>query len=1139
MKVQLGALSAVVVLFAGCKTPEKPPPPAAPPVIKTFTVSKDRVSQGELVSFAFTTERATSVSLIDQAGNEVATTFDALAGSGSATATPMASSFYVLRADSDSGRDSAFVQVAVDEGLKSVFLVAVPQVVKAGESVDILWSAPGGKNVAVTVGTRQVGMGESGTASETPALTTTYHLTAGKLDGTNLTADATVQVVPVINGFSSAPPVARPGEKITLSWQTAGAESVELAEATFGTLTSTSMAMDVAQGSFEFTVPYYFGDAGVPMADDAGTSDAGVADGGAAVPPVRDGFPLRFTLTARTATPAQSVSRAIDGRVGQGPIIDTFDVPSSATQNKPQTIGWETTNATRIELYADGLLVFAPRAGTAVDGRYTLPSIGADTTFTLVAYDFTGLSVRKSATCKPVRPPQITSFTMPASVSTGSSAAMASWVTRDATKAVIRLKGGPVVFFTDLQNAVNMGSASLYTGMKATFVLEAINAAGDLVTAERTVNVTTPVNVSFAPNPSSGTVPIVASWDVTSLAAIDLPGLANAPPQVTMASTNFIDLDTVPEAKTLTFASRDNGTAAIAPPAGFTFPFVTSMVRTFTASTNGVLVLGSGGAGNTNQDVGASSYTGPALLAPFWDDLDLGADGTVKWFLDGNAFPRKLIVQWTKAQIAGTTGTELTFQVQLFETGKFLYVYKTLTGTNTDGTSATIGAVESTNTFYARVSHNAASAVVAGQETLWFGNDVTRSIGQATLRLSKSTQLGFFAELGTGAFIPVYGSPRIISANSVLVNEVMPVPAMSVAEGKWVELYNPGSETVDLSDLELISASGAMTPHTLPAGTMLDGGAYLVIGDSTDMQNNGGAPVSSAWAMGYSLLDADDLSLRIPGMTPFTVSRLAWTGGPPDGGSNSAPGVSVQGADRAIGVSGSTAVALSCARSKTFGSAMQTGTPGSANESCFEYRLEPIPVAYEDISGSGTLVFPTGSVDTQTQSFDLPAPFTYFGAPQQRISICTNGWIALGTTTSSTGSNRLVPSATTQPVGAIAPLWDDLSSNRTAFPDANVYFGRVGDHTIVQWHHSSYWSPLSDDMNFEVKLFDNGVIEFHYGTMTNNPSGTQRYAEGASATAWIERPTGTPAALPIVRNSTVSSATSFIAPNTAYRFTPN
>ncbi len=78
----------------------------------------------------FEASNATEVRLFDQVGGEVPLTGDA--SSGEAVATPRRSTFYVLSAKEEGGRDSAFAYVEVDRPLGDAFLVAVPPEVRPG-----------------------------------------------------------------------------------------------------------------------------------------------------------------------------------------------------------------------------------------------------------------------------------------------------------------------------------------------------------------------------------------------------------------------------------------------------------------------------------------------------------------------------------------------------------------------------------------------------------------------------------------------------------------------------------------------------------------------------------------------------------------------------------------------------------------------------------------------------------------------------------------------------------------------------------------------------------------------------------------------------------------------------------------------
>jgi hypothetical protein len=151
------------------------------------------------------------------------------------------------------------------------------------------------------------------------------------------------------------------------------------------------------------------------------------------------------------------------------------------------------------------------------------------------------------------------------------------------------------------------------------------------------------------------------------------------------------------------------------------------------------------------------------------------------------------------------------------------------------------------------------------------------------------------------------------------------------------------------------------------------------------------------------------------------------------------------------------------------------------------------------------------------------------------VQVSSNGFVAFKSTlTSAAMTNKALPTAT-EPFGIAAIFWDDL--NGTATPGSNAYWKRMaaGDdpanaspHWIIQWHHFTHYTA-GDDLNFQVKLFDSGVIEYHYATMTSGS--TLNYANGNSATVWLDTPTGT-TALALSRN------TASVVPNSAFIFTP-
>jgi hypothetical protein len=151
------------------------------------------------------------------------------------------------------------------------------------------------------------------------------------------------------------------------------------------------------------------------------------------------------------------------------------------------------------------------------------------------------------------------------------------------------------------------------------------------------------------------------------------------------------------------------------------------------------------------------------------------------------------------------------------------------------------------------------------------------------------------------------------------------------------------------------------------------------------------------------------------------------------------------------------------------------------------------------------------------------------------VRVSADGYLTFDLTSANNLFSSNFPS-TTAPNSVIAVYADDLGGR---LANSSVKYRRVGmnedpfasaPHWIVQWSH---WSHVADDdLNFQVKLFDDGVIEFHFAAMTSGPS-TTPYGSGISANTWIENAAGTQA---LTINAT--SETPGISPFTAYRISP-
>jgi len=125
-----------------------------------------------------------------------------------------------------------------------------------------------------------------------------------------------------------------------------------------------------------------------------------------------------------------------------------------------------------------------------------------------------------------------------------------------------------------------------------------------------------------------------------------------------------------------------------------------------------------------------------------------------------------------------------------------------------------------------------------------------------------------------------------------------------------------------------------------------------------------------------------------------------------------------------------------------------------------------------------------------TRTVDLPFEFRFHGQDYDKISICSNGWAALGQSYLVHYRNWGLP-AVGAPDALLAVFWDDLSqsgSNRVY----HHYFAAEGIY-VIQW--SRMLNRHNGIQNCEVLLYDpavhptatgDGLIVYQYQQVTNN-----------------------------------------------------
>jgi GEVED domain/Secretion system C-terminal sorting domain len=176
-------------------------------------------------------------------------------------------------------------------------------------------------------------------------------------------------------------------------------------------------------------------------------------------------------------------------------------------------------------------------------------------------------------------------------------------------------------------------------------------------------------------------------------------------------------------------ANNDDGiaTPANAVPIGFTFTYNGVPYTTIRPCANGFAAFGSTALANNtdtwnNSLVSAVSAQRP-IVAPLWDDLDMGVAGAVSYLLSGSAPSRVLTIQWANAKWDfNALGGVMSFQLKLYETTNVIeFVYQQESGAiaSASGGGASIGITTTgtgNNSFWSLSNASASPAVSSTTE---------------------------------------------------------------------------------------------------------------------------------------------------------------------------------------------------------------------------------------------------------------------------------------------------------------------------------------------------------------------------------------------------------------------------------------
>lgn len=685
-----------------------------------------------------------------------------------------------------------------------------------------------------------------------------------------------------------------------------------------------------------------------------------------------------------------------------------------------------------------------------------------------------------------------------------------TWLTKNAD--AFTLKEGSNVIATEATVDKDSDTFQYFPTATGTFTLEVKNThLNKTLTSTKTITVKQfELSLSSDADTVAPGDPVTLTW--TSNTFSGDPTVLTTPMSEVTGTTSYTDISGDPDAVALigvgdTSATKRNVDTAVVdqPLAGFPFPFLGVDHSSVRISVDGYLSFSTNtSTTGSNQTIpNTSSSYNKVSLAPFWDDLNARASGTV-YFL---ATPTEYIVQWSGMSMTSGSSTSaehnLNFQVVLKPDGTFQYRYGTMAGLGGTGTSTSCHPSPGS----CQNEANAASATIGYQNLagtagyqLHFGG-TSNSASNFPLGGGLSGRAFQFTPYGGGGSITVnpYDSRSYkicaISGSFVECTESVAV------QSEWkVVSFTPSASLIP------VNSPVTLSWETLNVDSLK---IFATVGTTTTEVPTTGLAVA-----------ADSVTDVLTGKTTYRLEIESK-------GRYKSTSITVEGqtvdvtfsADRYSVLPGEI-VTLTYDVTSIAG-----GTPTISNGLEF---LE-VSAPYEDIvaAGGATLV-PNlglgastssgwGTIDFTASGFSFP----YFGETYDQIRVGNQGILSFDT--SLTGymySNREMPSTYDASVKkvAFALFWGDVqtASSTSAFTDGGVYskfmpgYGPNGmDAYIIQYHHHRIYSASdgTTDLNFQIVLFEDGTFDYRYGNML--PLTGTNTVLGGSKTVGYQQPGGT------------------------------
>ena len=552
---------------------------------------------------------------------------------------------------------------------------------------------------------------------------------------------------------------------------------------------------------------------------------------------------------------------------------------------------------------------------------------------------------------------------------------------------------------------------------------------------------------------------------------------------------------------------------------GMSFPFFGNSFSSLKVSSNGWLTFTTTETLNRNSNTTLPSSSGAAnMIAMYWDDLHTRT-GNVKYKLDGNRF----IVQYTNVgRFTPSTGHTYTFQVQLYNDGRILVMYQTMSGTTLN--SATVGLQNQAKTSGLLVVFQTGSGTPYVHNNLalrmtknWLSVDPTSATITPGSSMIFNVDFDSDGRLGGalnggivfGTNIPSQPTATVPTTLNVIGAPIAAVSPTSIAYGqvyagyaqlRSFQVLNNGTDDLNVTDIDTTDASltveeaqgnGPLAAFDLPPGQSR----------VFDLRWNPAANVPSALSANVRVHSDDPtnpiLMLPVTGtaivppvaiVSPTTITDSMNSGEVRDHTvtiENAGPNpLTFSAAVHALG--GVLPPAYDEDEPKKGTESAMPGILGSGGPDLFGYRwLDSDAVggptfSWTDISGIGTPI-PSLTGDDQTATgIPIGFPFQYHGNSFTTVNVSTNGWLSFTNTSTALGNVALPSSGSGVPENLLAAFWDDLHFRGAV----RAHYHYDGTKFIVQYTDVDKFSPTGSHLTFQVILYPNGRFRYQYLTMT-------------------------------------------------------